>query len=262
MRLSPLLRSLSLALCLTLTGTLSRAAEPAATSSNPIRILCVGDSITLGATDNPVWDVPFQFGYRSSLHERLVKAGYKIQFVGDSPEPWDGRFGVPKNTPSPDLRAIGQDRHHGHGGWNTAMILQNIEPWVSKDQPDIVLLMIGINDGGQPPAATNLKAIVEKTFAASPKAHVVVAQITPRASHLQSIVDYNTHIRETLVPDFQRRGMKVSTVDQYRNFLSPDGTIDPSLFSNKINHPNSTGYDRMALTWFDALKSILPPPQH
>ncbi|MFZ9920045.1 MAG: hypothetical protein ACO3FQ_02665 [Terrimicrobiaceae bacterium] len=51
--------------------------------------------------------------------------------------------------------------------------------------------------------------------------------------------------------------MKVSTVDQYRNFLKPDGAIDPALFSNQINNPNATGYDRMAQTWFDAIQAIL-----
>lgn len=56
---------------------------------------------------------------------------------------------------------------------------------------------------------------------------------------------------------FQRRGLKVSTVDQYRNFLKPDGAIDPALFSNQINNPNATGYDRMAQTWFDAIQAIL-----
>jgi len=65
--------------------------------------------------------------------------------------------------------------------------------------------------------------------------------------------------RETLVPAFQQRGCKVSTVDQYRNMLKPDGTIAPGLFSNKINHPNATAYDRMAQTWFEAIQAIFPP---
>ncbi len=96
------------------------------TAAKPLRILCVGDSITAGYTDNPRWAVPFEFGYRQGLFERLQKAGYQFQFVGDSPEPWDGRFGLPKNSPSPDLRPNGQDRHEGHGGWNTAQVLKHI----------------------------------------------------------------------------------------------------------------------------------------
>ena len=251
-------RLLALAASLLVPSVTLHAQNATPAQAKPLRILCVGDSITAGYTDNPTWDVPFEFGYRQGLFERLQKAGYQFQFVGDSPEPWDGRFGLPKNSPTPDLRAVGQDRHEGHGGWNTAQVLQNIDQWIAKSQPDIVLLMIGINDAGRPPAAENLQGIMEKIVAARPQAHVVVAQITPRSEFLQSIADYNTTFREMLVPDFQRRGGKVTTVDQYRNMLKPDGTIDPELFSNKINHPNATAYDRMAQTWFEAIQTIFP----
>ena len=232
-----------------------------AAHSEPIRILCVGDSITAGYTDNPKWTVPFGFGYRRALLKLLVQAGYKVQFVGDSGEPWDGRFSKPLNTASPDLRTAGQDHHRGYGGWGTGQVLQNIGQWLSKDRPDLVLLMIGINDGGSPAAAKNLKGIVQKIVAACPQAHLLVAQITPKASFSQSIIDYNTTIRDTLVPDFQRRGLKVGTVDQYRNLLKPDGRIDPGLFSNKFNHPNATAYARMAQSWFEEIKAIYPSPQ-
>ena len=261
--------STAAALCAFAIG-LAHSAEPAtpsatpaakpdeANSSKPVRILCVGDSITAGYTDNPKWDVPFEFGYRERLFERLAKAGYRVQFVGSSPEPWNGQWGVPKNSPSPDLRTIGQDHHEGHGGWKTAQVLQNIDQWVAQAEPDIVLLMIGINDNGGAQAAQNLKGIMEKIVAARPQAHLVVAQVTPRANFSQPIVDYNTAIRDSLVPDFQRRGLKVVTVDQYRNLLKPDGTIDPARFSNQLNHPDATAYDRMAQTWFEAIQTILP----
>jgi GH43 family beta-xylosidase/lysophospholipase L1-like esterase len=240
---------------------LPRMRADEAASSKPVRILCVGDSITIGATDNPKWEVPFEFGYRSGLFKRLVQAGYRVQFVGSSPEPWDGRGGVPKNSPSPDLRALGQDHHEGHGGWKTDRFLQNIDQWLERAEPDIVLLMIGINDNGGPHAAQNLKGIMEKIVAARPQAYLLVAQITPTANFSQSIVDYNTTIRDTLVPDLQRRGLKVGTVDQYRHFLKPDGTIDGARFSNQINHPDAIGYDRIAQSWFEAIQSILPTPK-
>ncbi|HVJ46116.1 MAG TPA: thrombospondin type 3 repeat-containing protein, partial [Luteolibacter sp.] len=37
----------------------------------PLRIMPVGDSITAGYTDNPTWNEPFNFGYRSGLYTRL-----------------------------------------------------------------------------------------------------------------------------------------------------------------------------------------------
>lgn len=224
---------------------------------SPIRIECVGDSITAGYTDNPNWNVPFQFGYRSGLYTRLTNAGCPFQFVGASLEPWDGIFGVPRNTPSPDLRTVGQDHHRGYGGWGTSSILSNIGGWLTADNPDVVLLMIGINDGGSVAARSNLSNIVQTIVTRKPKAGVIVAQITPMASYSQSIVDYNSYIRNTLVPSYQAQGKRVSTVNQYTNLLA-NGVIAPSLFSNGINHPNAVAYDRMAQTWYDGLLAYFP----
>ncbi|MEI7435602.1 MAG: GDSL-type esterase/lipase family protein [bacterium] len=236
--------------------SLHRADGPAvAKTEGPLRIMCVGDSITAGYTDNPEWDVPFEFGYRSALYTRLTNDGYSVQFVGESPEPWDGRFGKPRSTPSPDLRAIGQDHHRGYGGWGTDGILSDIGKWVSADKPDVVLLMIGINDGGSPAAGTNLDCIVRKIVETTPELCVIVAQITPMIHFSQAIVDYNTYIRDRLVPAFQTAGMHVSTVNQYKNLLT-GGLIDPGLFSNGINHPNAVAYDRMAQTWCDAIRAL------
>lgn len=64
-----------------------------------VRILCVGDSITAGYTDNPKWEVPFEFGYRAGLFERLAKAGYQVQFVGSSPSLGMASGVFPKTRP-------------------------------------------------------------------------------------------------------------------------------------------------------------------
>jgi len=76
----------------------------------------LGDSITAGYTDNPNWKVPFEFGYRSGLFQLLTARGIPFQFVGNSPEPWNGLFGRPTNQPIPDLRPLAQDQHEGYGG--------------------------------------------------------------------------------------------------------------------------------------------------
>ncbi len=233
----------------------------AAGATAPLRIQCVGDSITAGYTDNPNWTVPFEFGYRSGLYTRLTNAGYPFQFVGASLEPWNGVFGRPTNTPSPDLRTVGQDHHRGYGAWFTSHILSNIGSWLAADNPDVVLLMIGINDGGSLAARSNLNSIVQTIVTNKPDARVIVAQITPMATYSQSIVDYNSYIRTTLVPSYQAQGKHVTTVDQYSNLLT-NGVIAPALFSNGINHPNAVAYDRMAQTWYDGMLTFIPRELH
>ena len=121
--------------------------------------------------------------------------------------------------------------------------------------------MIGINDNGSVTARNNLSNIVRITVTTKPNADVIVAQITPMATYSQSIVDYNTYIRNTLVPTYQAQGKRVSTVNQYTNLLT-GGSIDPSLFSNGINHPNAVAYDRLAQTWYAGIQVVHPAPPH
>jgi acyl-CoA thioesterase I len=241
----------------------------AVAQAGPVRIMAVGDSITAGYTDNPTWNVPFDFGYRSGLYTRLTNAGYPFQFVGSSPEPWDGKFGLPQTVGTPDLRAVNQDNHRGYGGWGVDNIAGNIGSWLTTDNPDVVLLMIGINNIGQgssgSPTAVedSLNGLVQTIVNTKPDARLIVAQITPYSGYTDSIVQYNNYIKNTLVPYYAGQGKHVSTVDQYSNFLTSGGAIDTGLYANGINHPNQTGYDRMAQTWFEgiqALGTITPTP--
>lgn len=223
------------------------------TAAVPQRIMCVGDSITAGYTNNPGWSVPFQFGYRSGLYTRLTNAGYSFQYVGASEEPWNGVSGYPSNIPSPDLRMVDQDHHRGYGSKQTSYVLANIATWLTADNPDVVLIMIGINDTDRVAARDRLNSIVQTIVTNKPNASVIVAQITPYSTYTQSIVDYNTYIRETMVPAYQAQGKRVSTVDQYANF-GTNSTIDTTAFATS-NHPNGIGYDRMAQTWFTGIQA-------
>jgi lysophospholipase L1-like esterase len=237
-------------------------AASSAWASTPIRIECIGDSITAGYTSNNMSGTPFvfNFGYRSGLYTRLTNAGYNFQLVGSSQEPWNNAFDLPDNTPSLDLRTLNQDGHRGYGGWGTADVLSNISSFLTADNPDVVLLMIGINDNGSVAARKNLNSIVQTIVNQKPNAEVIVAQITPTLTYSQSIVDYNTYIRDILVPSFQSQGKHVTTVDQYANMLT-NGSIDSALFSNGINHPNAVSYDRIAETWFEGIAAVVPVPE-
>jgi GDSL-like Lipase/Acylhydrolase family len=233
----------------------------------PYRVCPMGDSITAGYTDNPNWTVPFNFGYRSGLYTRLTNSGVSFQFVGTSPEPWNGADGTVTNIPAVDLRVVDQDHHEGYGGKTTAFVLSNIGNWLAVDRPHIILLMAGINDIGNgstgEPTATeqNLSNIVYMVVNNSPNTHLIVAQITPYSSYTDSITRYNNYIANTLVPHFASLGKLVTTVNQYTNLCVPGTTnIDSTLFANGINHPNATAYDRMARTWFAGIQALNLPP--
>lgn len=231
------------------------------TADEPLRIMCLGDSITVGYTDNPGWtNHPFKFGYRSGLYTRLTNASYNFLFVGASTEPWTGISGDPTHggtyTPVFDLRDFGQDNHRGYGG---AGIWGNVNGWIDADNPDIILLLIGINGmgAGSQTALTNL---VSSIVTHAPDVHLIVAQITPYSSFNQTLHDYNVYIRDTLVPTYAGNGKKVTTVDLYTPFLvDPDnyGTaIEPGVLSNNINHPDNPHYELMAQEWYEGIQAL------
>lgn len=231
------------------------------TADEPLRIMCLGDSITVGYTDNPGWtNHPFKFGYRSGLYTRLTNASYNFLFVGASTEPWTGISGDPTHggtyTPAFDLRDFGQDNHRGYGG---AGIWGNVNGWIDADNPDIILLLIGINGmgAGSQTALTNL---VSSIVTHAPDVHLIVAQITPYSSFNQTLHDYNVYIRDTLVPTYAGNGKKVTTVDLYTPFLvDPDnyGTaIEPGVLSNNINHPDNPHYELMAQEWYEGIQAL------
>lgn len=230
-----------------------------AADTAPLRIMPLGDSITAGYTDNPKWQHPFEFGYRSGLYKLLKNAGYKFEFVGESPEPWDGKWRVPANEPSTDLRQLKMDKHHGYGGWSIERIQKNVAEWIKKDRPDIILLLIGIN-GVNAHSPQQLDSLVKTIYNADKGVKLIVAQITPLSRFNQNIFDYNTYIRQTLVPTYAGKGYTISTVDLYRLFLADVNdpkSIDATRLSNGINHPTNSLYDKMAESWFQGIELLL-----
>jgi lysophospholipase L1-like esterase len=225
----------------------------------------VGDSITAGYTDNPTWSVPFNYGWRSTLYQALSASFPGLfTFVGASPEPWNGAFGDPTSNPATShyLSDLGQDNHRGYGGQGTGYVGANITSWVNTDKPDVVLLMLGINDiiagSSTEPTGTEsgLTSIVQKIFDARPGATVIVAQIFSSATDTPAIALYNAFVRNTLVPGFLASGHSIATVDQNATLLN-GGANSPALFANGLNHPVASGYARMAAAWYAALEPLL-----
>lgn len=237
-------------------------------AGGPIRIMCVGDSITAGYTDNPRWSVRFDFSYRIGLYKRMTEAGYAIQFVGGSLEPWTGEYGRPKEIGTPDLRDLDQDYHRGYAWFVADTVRSNIVEWMEADRPDVILLMIGAMDfpfgttSNVGAVQNSLSNLVEKIVTARPEVYLIVAQMTPFAAYEKTVVQYNDYIRTVLTPHFAGKGKRVSTVDQYANFLRPGGglnAIDFELYANSWHHPSPEGYDRMAQTWFEGIVALYPP---
>jgi lysophospholipase L1-like esterase len=246
-------------------------------AATALRIMPLGDSITAGYTDPTAWTVPFTFGYRGPLYTKLTNAGYSVQFVGSSGEPWNlpfgSSFGVPTSIQGVDLRPIGQDNHRGYGGVTTSQILNgghisgssynvpNVAAMLNADNPDVVLLMVGIN--GVADGMSYIDPLVNQIVTTKPNAKLIIAQITPRSSYQSDIVNYNNYIKNTVVPKYQALGKHVTTVDQYSNLLTNKNnltSIDASLFTDSA-HLRPVAYDRLAQTWLAGIQAVASVPE-
>ncbi len=226
-----------------------------------VRIMPLGDSITAGYPDNPIWNESFEYGYRGPLATEFANSGLPFRFVGLSPEPFNNASGDPTHNatvfPVNELRdpAINQGGHRGYSGWSISMINANVAAWIATDDPDVILLHIGTNGIGLN-SPGELNTLVANIFAAKPVVKLVVAQIMPTISYNPDVIAYNDSIKNTLVPNYASAGRDISTVNQYPNFLAnpEDNTsIDATKFSNGINHPTNAAYGLMASTWLPAL---------
>lgn len=231
--------------------------------TKPIRIMPLGDSITAGYTDNPIWNHPFSYGYRAPLYALLTEAQIPFTFVGASAEPWNMRFGDPAHNviaySKIPLKELGQDNHRGYGGWTIQQITSEVNFWIQEDDPDLILLMIGINSIS-PESPKLLKALVETIFRTHTEVSLLVAQISPLMQFNQDLVLYNTYIRDILVPSFRDQGFSIASVDQYSSYLSDTNnkrTIQSQYFSNGINHPTNSMYGTMAEIWFAGICSLM-----
>jgi acyl-CoA thioesterase I len=236
------------------------------TEEEPIRIMPLGDSITAGYTDNPQWDHPFEFGYRSGLFRRLKKAELDFVFVGESVEPCNKMSGDPTHggsfSPKLDLRKVHQDGHRGYGGGSIALLQENVGTWIKQDRPDIILLLIGINGIKASESTQQLDALVETIYEVDHDVKLIVAQITPLHEFNNNLFNYNTYIRDTLIPTYTDRGHTIRTIDLYKHFLTdPDDpeSIDIKRLSNRINHPGNALYDKMAESWCQGIMTLVSP---
>jgi lysophospholipase L1-like esterase len=201
-----------------------------AESNGGVRVMPLGDSITEGT------QVPG--GYRIGLWQRLVGGSYRVDFTGS-------QFNGPAS--------LGDHDHEGHPGWRIDQIDANIVGWVQSQAPRSVLLHIGTNDVLQnfnvTTAPNRLSTLIDRITTAAPNADVFVAQIIPLANAGQeaAVRTFNAAI-PGIVQSKVNAGKRVHLVDMHSALTTAD-LIDGI-------HPTAGGYDKMAATWYSALRSV------
>ncbi|MEU4562719.1 ricin-type beta-trefoil lectin domain protein [Actinoplanes sp. NPDC023936] len=216
-----------LAAALATTCVIAQPGVAAAESNGGTRIMPLGDSITEGT------QVPG--GYRIGLWQRAATAGYRVDFVGS-------QF----NGPS----TLGDHDHQGHPGWRIDQIDANISGWLRTTTPRTVLLHIGTNDILQnynvAGAPARLSTLLDHIRAAVPSADVFVATLIPLANPGQETAA--RAFNAALPGIVGSKGSRFHLVDMHAALTTAD-LIDGI-------HPTAGGYDKMAATWYAALRSV------
>ncbi|MDC0835255.1 SGNH/GDSL hydrolase family protein [Geitlerinema sp. CS-897] len=200
-------------------------------TNEPLKIMPLGDSITEG------YNVPG--GYRIDLWQHLRDRGYAIDFVGTQAN-------------GPDI--LPDKDHQGHSGWRIDELHRGVSRWVSRTQPDLVLLLIGTNDMVQgyavEQAPTRLEVLLEEIWNAAPQAQILVSSIPPIDQLMLNarVEAYNRAIAE-LVDRRRDRGDRVAFVDVYSQLTVED-------LADGI-HPDREGHRKIARTWNRALEEVL-----
>jgi hypothetical protein len=215
--------------------------------ADPIRIMPLGDSITLGSNAS-VTDNNYRVGYRQKLYLDLVNGGYNIAFVG--------------SLSSGMLAQPAFDIHHeGHGGWCADGcyapyydIRDYVFTFLTNNPADVVLLHIGTNDiSGNHENAAEVGGILDEIYRYSSEITVVLARIISRldGKALQTTT-FNNAV-EALARSRPEYGDTLILVDM-ESALNYPGDMDDLL------HPNQVGYNKMADVWFNKLVTFLPSP--
>lgn len=208
----------------------SQRATAAVDRSTPLRIMPLGDSITLG----PDQDGGISGGWRPLLADELARQdGMDVQFVGSQ------RSGTPPLD------------HEGHGGWRIDQIRGIVDEAMATYAPDVVLLHIGTNDIGQryalDGAPARLADLAARICSDRPGVDLVVASIIPIGS-LEPLIDRYDATMPAMVGGLQESGCRAHLVDMR------DAVPATELFDGV--HPDRLAYATMAAVWAPVVRAI------
>ena len=219
--------------------------NPCSASTEPCKILPLGDSITFGGGSAKVdgGTATFEGGYRVQLFTRAVTANQRITFVGSQ-----------SNGPTTVAGKSFPRKHEGHSGWVIDQVAGLIPSPALDGKPDIILLLIGTNDmyqGDVPGAPDRLGKLMDKILGADSHVLLVVSAITPWAAQGSKIPTFNNAI-PPLVAARAAAGKHIMFTD-----ISV-GWNSSTMFGDDNLHPNWAGYNLMGDLWYKAVGSLFP----
>ncbi len=213
-------------------------------AAEPLRIICIGDSITQGGkTDRE------EYTYRWPLFCSLKDMKVNFDFIGTRDK------GLQPEAKWPDYKGEAFDPgHEGYYGAKTAYVLEKLKENLPKlPQPDIALIHLGTNDQkaedhGEA-VVKPLEAIIALLRDRNPNVMILVGQLNFNDGQALKI--------RPLVEDMAKRldtpKSPVRTVHHYQGWKENPKDADTDTFD--WAHPNPKGQRKMADAWLKAMEA-------
>lgn len=213
--------------------------QPDGGITGTVKIMPTGDSLT--AVDASA------LGYKGILLDSLVAAGRTIDYVG------------PYTSTGP--AGLKDPHHYGLSGAQTSTLLgqyldttSNIGQRVTQNTPDIITLLIGVNDlWSDVPTATALtryRQVLDMAYAAKPNVKIIACRIplmgVPENSERAT---FNAGVSQ-IVTDYQSAGKSITLADLSNTLVSSD------LQSDGI-HWTSSGHTKVAAALLPVVQSVI-----
>jgi hypothetical protein len=217
------------------------------------RIMALGDSITMA---DP--------GYRGVLQDRLTANGYRFEFVGTQSSSVGKHEGHGGFTIGPDGSRYCYSAEPNLACTSSWNLFDHLEEWLAVN-PDVVLLLIGVNDsfpttrqsgsvGVERPvnpaeAPDKLERLVERIVELKPQAHIFVASLLP--------TDFAANLNPDLNDRAKTLGERSSTDRVYFVDMNREAGLAQGDWSDGL-HPNDSGNQKVASLWARAIETLLP----
>lgn len=273
--------TLCAAAALALSAAPPAAAPQAEAVTEPLTIMCIGDSITDG--------YGIAGSYRKFLYHGLTEDGYSVEMTGDSSE---NQGYLSTYTADDGTSFQYDDDHSGHSGYTILSyggrsgIYEQIQSTncIAKYQPQIVILQIGTNDAIDnhelADAGSRLQTLINYILGEMPAGAALfvteIPDVQPNRSDVRTWFN-NYRYSETWqeYSDEETAARVKAGFDLYNSVLSETVTAMQQQHSNMylchVNrtltdldaqladgvHPNNVGYARMGSYWTDIVGQYL-----
>jgi hypothetical protein len=208
----------------------------------PTRILLIGDSITHGSAGDWTWR------YRLWQHLVASYGAERFDFVG----PADDVHEASHNYVDPAF-----DRDHG-SRWGHTLHFPYYDPQalVSDHQPDVVVVLLGLNDlvwlkASPAGVANQADRLIERIRAVRPGIDVVLSRIP---NHDVAGVDATNELLTSLAAQRDTDAERVVVADADAGFVPSTATQVEDTYD--LVHPSSRGEVKIAAAVADALASL------